>query len=231
MPDTSSIRTTDTLSWHPKKLALPGDSLLETVAALASDLKTALTDLCQHDATTASKRKPISDMTETATGILEELKTTFPKHRISEQTPQRVVTNDLTTAEHIGTQRVREGYTDSHAKINTSDIDGELPQRNRRKRHKDDIKCNTIVSGRPKRKTRPDYNTHNMPPLHDRALTSATLDTERHKLQWRAAKSEVVWQNAANAEFDRLIEKTGTMKVSRGIPNQRSDWLVITTHN
>ena len=79
VPSTSKTRVTDTLSWHPKTLTLPGDSPIEAVTAAAHDLNKAVQQLAAlPNKDMAAMRQPLSDMTQSAASILSELRSTYP---------------------------------------------------------------------------------------------------------------------------------------------------------
>lgn len=74
IPKTCKTRVTDTLSWHPKSLVVPGTSAVEAVTAAAKDLETALLKLPFN----ATMRQPFDNMETTVTATLNDMRALFP---------------------------------------------------------------------------------------------------------------------------------------------------------
>jgi hypothetical protein len=78
VPKTCKTRVTDTLSWHPKSLVLPGTSTVEAVTAAAKDLETALLKLRKSKPLTATMQQPFDNMENTHTATLNDMCALFP---------------------------------------------------------------------------------------------------------------------------------------------------------
>jgi len=86
VPKTCKTRVTDTLSWHPKSLVVPGTSAVEAVTAAAKDLESALLKLRKSKPFTATMRQPFDNMESTLTATLNDMCELFPTTAASANT-------------------------------------------------------------------------------------------------------------------------------------------------
>jgi hypothetical protein len=77
IPKTRKTRITDTLSWHPKFMVLPGTSAVKAVTGAAKDLETALLKLRKSLPFNATMRQPFDNMDNTLTATFNDMRALF----------------------------------------------------------------------------------------------------------------------------------------------------------
>jgi hypothetical protein len=88
VPRTKRMRTTDTVSWHPADVIMPGSSVVELLTAAVQDLSGALATLRATPREMASLRQPLPAIADSLSEALQELRLIFaPTTDVTTPTP------------------------------------------------------------------------------------------------------------------------------------------------